>query len=401
MTDHRKSASEIEREIEQERSALSDTLDGLRDQFSPERMMQSASDQLRTHGGDMAQSVGRAVKENPMALALTGIGIAWLIAGSGSKKQPASRRLPAPRYASDPYVPDPYYDPLDPEFETYAAPGRDRFSTGDNASFSGHTSRDKGDSHWSQMRDRAGDVADQARAKAHDLREGAEGMSEDARARAAATGDDLRHRADRTAADLRARKARAEMRARGAKNRAYRRASEMMERINAGTEDMSAEARRRVHAARMRAIDAQHRVEQEMSRRSAQAREFANDQPLLAGALAMAVGAAIGAALPRTRMENEAVGEYRDQLMDEADRVFREEAEKLRHVAQAAVSEGQDIAEEKMDQAKEAVDSAKEQVPHGKEAVDKTEKEAKTAGNRVAEAAQEEAERQNLGRTSH
>lgn len=382
MTDTKhQTASEIEREIEQERSALSDTLDSLKDQFSPERMVHTASEQLRTHGGDMAQSIGRAVKENPMALALTGVGIAWLIAGSGSsggkrKRAPASRRLPAPRYASDPAVRDPFYDPIDPDFDTYAAAGRDRFSTGTEPQGANQQGT------WSWMKDRAQDAREQVQEMHGSAREGAHDLQRDAQERVADARDGLR-----------ARTASAKMRTRRTRDRALDRASEMMERINEGTENMSEAARKRVTDARMRAIQAQRQVEAQLSRRSAQARRFARDEPLMAGAVALAVGAAIGAALPRTRIENEAVGSYRDSLMDEADRIFHEEAEKLRHVAEAAVSEGQDIA-------KENLSEAKDQLPHGKEAVKKAEAKAQSAGQRVADAAKEEAERQNLGQVN-
>jgi hypothetical protein len=40
------------------------------------------------------------------------------------------------------------------------------------------------------------------------------------------------------------------------------------------------------------------------------------DQPLVGGALAFAVGAAIGAALPHTRQEDEAVGAMADDVKD-------------------------------------------------------------------------------------
>lgn len=42
------------------------------------------------------------------------------------------------------------------------------------------------------------------------------------------------------------------------------------------------------------------------------------EQPLVLGALAVAVGTAIGAALPATRTEDELMGEHRDRLRDEA-----------------------------------------------------------------------------------
>jgi ElaB/YqjD/DUF883 family membrane-anchored ribosome-binding protein len=61
------------------------------------------------------------------------------------------------------------------------------------------------------------------------------------------------------------------------------------------------------HRARYGAQRIEHRVE-----------ETFQENPLALGALAVAVGAAVGLALPQTRRENELIGEARDQLVDKA-----------------------------------------------------------------------------------
>lgn len=81
-TDNR-SAAEIEREIETERSELKDTLSELQGTFSAENLVRQVTDQFREHGGDISRSVSRSVRDNPLALTLTGVGIAWLIFGQG------------------------------------------------------------------------------------------------------------------------------------------------------------------------------------------------------------------------------------------------------------------------------------------------------------------------------
>ena len=57
-TDNR-SAAEIEREIETERSELKDTLSELQGTFSAENLVRQVTDQFREHGGDISQ-IGRA-----------------------------------------------------------------------------------------------------------------------------------------------------------------------------------------------------------------------------------------------------------------------------------------------------------------------------------------------------
>ena len=81
MTSNNRSPEEIEREIERERAGLTSTLDDLQDKFSVETIARQFSDQFREHGGDIGRSVTDAVKRNPIALALTGVGLAWLMAG--------------------------------------------------------------------------------------------------------------------------------------------------------------------------------------------------------------------------------------------------------------------------------------------------------------------------------
>ncbi len=81
MSHDTRSAAEIERDIEQERAALSQSLNALQEKFSVEGIARQLVDQVSRHGGDVAQSVGRSAKENPIALALTGIGLAWMMYG--------------------------------------------------------------------------------------------------------------------------------------------------------------------------------------------------------------------------------------------------------------------------------------------------------------------------------
>ena len=84
MKNDSRSPEEIEREIERERAGLTDALDGLQNKFAVESIARQVSDQFREHGGDIGRSVSEAVKRNPVALALTGVGLAWLMMGDKS-----------------------------------------------------------------------------------------------------------------------------------------------------------------------------------------------------------------------------------------------------------------------------------------------------------------------------
>jgi hypothetical protein len=59
-----------------------------------------------------------------------------------------------------------------------------------------------------------------------------------------------------------------------------------------------------------------------------------DDAPLAVGAAALAVGAAIGLALPTTSRERELMGDARDSLVDRGQELAREAQERLMHVAE-------------------------------------------------------------------
>jgi len=60
------------------------------------------------------------------------------------------------------------------------------------------------------------------------------------------------------------------------------------------------------------------------------------ENPLAVGAVALALGAAVGLAVPSTRVENQYMGEARDTLVDKAQDVARGAMEKVQQVAQDA-----------------------------------------------------------------
>lgn len=72
-------------------------------------------------------------------------------------------------------------------------------------------------------------------------------------------------------------------------------------------------------------------AEQAGRARDAFARSF-QENPLAIGALALAVGAAVGLLLPETRRENEMMGEKRDQLLEKAKVTGAEVAQRVEHV---------------------------------------------------------------------
>ena len=431
MPDDTRSPSEIERDIERERSELSHTIDELQERLSLEGVFRAVRDQFNQYGGEVGGAISRQVKENPLALAVAGVGLAWLI--FGNERAPRSRieyrdthRFSEPRYGDsrggtsrgatgtryddpygsstprmpgtrpdDSYVSDRYarykgtsaYD-NSPDWArpVPAAPGY--YTSAEDTDFEDY---DTGPS----MGERASGATARAGQKAGEARDAA-----GSRARHAA--DSARATAGRAAEGTRDRASHARDTARAGWERGrdsmYRgaqqtrdRARNLRYRIAAGTEHLSEDARARVIAARERAIDAQENAARALSRGRDSAADFYEDHPLVAGALALAFGAAIGGSLPRTRTEDEYLGGYRDELIDEAERIFREETEKARKVADAAAEEARNVAEEKRD-------AADQSAPGGKSAARAAADETKDAASRVGETAKKEADKQNLGK---
>ncbi|NJM81468.1 MAG: hypothetical protein HC844_02355 [Tabrizicola sp.] len=161
-------------------------------------------------------------------------------------------------------------------------------------------------------------------------------------------------------------------------------------RIAHGTERLTEEARQRVIAARQAAISAARSTRAVARQGQRTAVDFFENQPLVVGALAVAVGAAIGGLIPRSKLEDDTLGDRSDALFARAERIFDEERQKMATVAAAVADE----ASETLDEKKRAIN----EVTGDKTLVETTVDEAKRAGSRVAEKAVKVAKSENLGK---
>lgn len=206
--DAEKSPERLEQEVDEARESLAQTVDILSQRLSPGQLLDQALGTVREHGGEFGRNLGGDMKRNPLALLLTGAGIAWLMAGSGNGSAASGRASGA-------------------SFGDGSGDGRVR----------------------SALKDSAG--------KAREV--------------TASTGDRAR-------------------RAAGAVQGTARSAEQSMETM-------------------------------------------LREQPLLAGSLGVALGAALGAMLPRTQTEDELMGSRRDRIVGEARASLREKYEDVREAA--------------------------------------------------------------------
>ncbi len=459
MPDDYRTPNEIERDIEREREELAQTVGELQDRFTPEAIMRDVARGFSEHGGDISRSISRSVKENPLALTLTGVGLAWMIFGKSGKdggdRSEADYPRPQERIAHR-ATPS-----RDGDFESYDADDDDdvddaiiarrnrlarsaarqrvaarrgsfassrRYAETSDWSYADvDNDYDYGDDDDGLM-DRASDAAatagdyvssgaqgaaDAARSAGDNVASGASsaarGVRSGAQSAASATGsaasavaggfrsavDAVRSAAKSAADGVTDAAGSAADGVSNAANSASWRAARLRDQLAEGTENMSESARERVIHARARFIDARRRADAAARAKASKGADavggFIEEQPLVAGALAMAVGAALAGALPRTKREDDLFGAKSDELYDHAERVFYRERAKAEEVAKAAVNEAGDIVEEKR---READQSA----PGAQSAVQKAADEVRDASARIKDAATSEAERQDLGK---
>lgn len=328
MTHDTRTADEIERDIARERSAMSSTIHDLQQKFSVNAIMDDVNHMVRDLRHDFGHSVSRTVSRNPAAVAVVGVGLAWLILGSNRNETQAHT-----------------------DHRSDHMPGRQGFDEWDDSTSSWTDSSLDDDSAWFGTRRGSHGRSDKSSGMTGKLK-GAAGSVKEAVSGAA---DNVMH----TATDLR-------------------------ERVSHGLEDFSDEARERVLAARLRAVEAREKSGAALSRGSGAANDMFKEQPLIAGAIAVAVGAALGGVLPHSRIEDETMGESSDKLFREAQAVFREEREKAMAAVKGAMS---DAKQELKDIGSELRSDASDLVPEDKTVGEEVSDRTSDAAKRVYESA--------------
>ena len=253
---------EIAARLQQDRADLAGSIEGLRDRLSLNALLDDALDYAVANTAPYARALDGAVRANPVAAVMVGVGLAWLLLG---------RKAPAPP------EPAPEQTLAGTRFEAMA--------------------------RWE---DEGGPVAPLPEANQAWIVEA----------------DRLR---DRASAALHRLDAAARQRLRPAAEMAVERAEVLADLAKAtraamlqGLENLGSEAQDRIVAAREQAYAARITV----ARRGA---KLIEEKPLVAGAIGMAIGAVVGAVLPRTAAEDRIFGPERDQLLAQAHLALRQE----------------------------------------------------------------------------
>ena len=297
-----RSAQELEREVEASRAGVEDTIDAIRERLSVGQMVDEGLRYIKQSGGaEFAQRLGDQVKSNPLPLVLVGIGLAWLMSGRG---QPHVRQEDSwdDYSASDQRFGGRRYDELYGEDADEAELDRagTRGYLGDRATdvYSG------GEGYETGSLPRSGYAAGSVGTGEESSEDDGESLTDRAGAAVEWAGDQvgsLRH-AGRDAF----------RRARRTSRGAYRGAAGYAGGAYSGLQRSAADVLER--------------------------------EPLILGAIGLAVGAAIGAALPRTEIEDRLMGERAAELKDEAMHAAEEQLERAKDVTKKAYEAGREEA---------------------------------------------------------
>lgn len=297
----RETLHEVERRLAHDRNEIGETLSIIQQRLSPERMANQALDYLKDNGGDMAMHLGRAMKENPLPLIMTGVGLAWLIGSSISSRpngdhRGRSRRPTARAFSNSTYDENEGYG----EYEAQSRDTRDPIKGYGSSDYTPYDQRDD----------------------KHSLLE---------RARAAA--DSLQQSGEETAEAFSERVAHAKAQILDIQRQAGETVSDFTQRIEEKMTSVSESVKQHLHDASDRATDLARRARHEAEDMRDRATDAFQHQPLAAVAIGIGVGALIGALVPMTRREQELLAPYGEEARERVRGVAKDIGDKAEHIA--------------------------------------------------------------------
>ncbi len=328
------SSSQIEREVEASRANLEETVEALKDKMSVGQIVDEAARYLGNSGGaDILAKLGEQARANPLPLALVGIGLAWLMSGRGQPHL-RSRRRDDYGYGYDPDYElqgdDPDYRRMHgaavyegashPDYASRSTGTGDAWPAGEPASEGGGIGG-VASGIGSTVSGVASSVAHAASAAAGALGSAASAASRVGRTAYSAAGSVAGGARSGAGAALRG------------GSRAYRGASRFGSGAYEGASHLGSGAYESASQLGSQAYGSASRIGRSARRGFSGALE---SEPLVLGAVGLAVGAAIGALLPRTETEDRYFGDTRDRLREDAEAYAREKYEQGIKVAEEA-----------------------------------------------------------------
>ncbi len=391
-----RTSDEIERDLASTRARLDERLDTLQERLSPGQMVDEAMGYLRRTGatdqaGEFGRNMALTARDNPIPLALVGVGLVWLMA-SGPSREP--RRVERRDDDLDPVMTGASstsgYARTSSTSTASTAPSSnweaERLTRGGGTVYANYEGGPLGGYEEGYRPPSPPDEDEERVARAYAaeaaiIREESEEDSAFERRRLRAKADvmGVEHDAEEHADSLRDKVDGVIAAAKARYEAAKRRVTDWRDQGSSAWNRGSAQGRRSMddlrrradetsqgYAARMRAMrdDYERRAHyyraeagNRMARGRAAAGHYAEDltdraselferQPLVAGALGLVAGAALAAMLPMSRRERSVMGPYRDQLYDDTRDLAEDYWHRAQRAGEAALDAARSTAEE-------------------------------------------------------
>lgn len=300
---------EIEQDIERTRAQLSSNIDAIQSKLTPGEMMDQALSYARTSlPADFGSNLNHAVRENPIPVALIGMGMAWLMM--------QGKQRPGYMSASRGSVSGVSHRPGSGFADEH---GIDFHGQGelDDHGVGGHVTGD----HGSGMHNARSRVSETG----HNLKSKVSGTSRSLKEKTSSATQGIKEKMSTASHSLRDK------------------ASALGERFSSSSSSASESMQGMSQGARTRASELSQRSQQQYSRAKSNFNHMVEEQPMLLGVLGLAIGTLVGALMPATRREDELMGHTRDNLMERGQHLAREQGEKVKssaqHVAETAQQE--------------------------------------------------------------
>lgn len=326
-----KSSAELQRELELQRSRVESTIDEIQQKLSPGQLVDELLAYTKGGGGEFLASLQRNVTANPLPVALLGVSLAWLmakpVAAQGTDDAAWDSSINRNRgYGGD------AADSQDYPIATISGSSLQRVGqTGDAGNRYSEFIDDAGKKFRAQSDQqgrRAGHFTDETGATFKGFADAAGGRIEQFRDEAGNLLDEASGWASHT----------------------WQLAREKMH----DARDAVSDARHRTSAAGANVMGQVGSLNETMIHQL-------RDQPLVAGALAFALGAALGSALPPTEQEDSLVGEAADAVKDQASAqaadLYEQGKEKVAELHDAVADKGSELYQ----QAKDGISRAAEE----------------------------------------
>jgi ElaB/YqjD/DUF883 family membrane-anchored ribosome-binding protein len=346
-----KSSAELQREIEMQRSRVESTLDQIQEKLSPGQLVDELLAYTKGGGGEFVASLQRNVTANPLPVALLGVSLAWLMAkpaASGEADQPSTIR--SDRHWDDSINPRRGYnagenrdfagsnDDFD-EYEDYPV----TIISGASLQRLGTRSDERGDT-YSEFTDDAGKkfraLSDSTGRRAgHFIDETGKRF----KGFTNSTGEQVEHFRDEAGNLL--------DEASGWASHTWQKAREKMHDARDAIRDQAS-------SGKANAAHAGDAMRGRMENLNQTILTQFRDQPLVGGALAFALGAALGSTLPHTAQEDALMGEAADAVKGKVSETAADLYDQGKEKAADIYATASDKAGELYQQAKSGVNDA-------------------------------------------